>query len=254
MSFYAKTVAHWKMNDNAASTTVIDAMGNYNGTYKSAGGNAYTADHDVAGKVNNALDFVGDDDYVEVADDDVFSCVLKPFSISAWVYMHEATNFVMVSKGVSGTDGEWRFHIDSLDRPAIYLWDESINKYIERVDQTAVTENKWVHLVGTYDGGIEPTGLAIYLDGAKVDDKSYTSLNFVGVENLTHAVWIGRYDSDYSNGVIDNVMFFNVALTADEVKRIYNNGHGTEILAELDEQRTARRGTSPHGLRGRYEH
>lgn len=253
MSFSSKTIAHWKMNDNAASATVIDAMGLYNGTYTSAGGSANTADNDVAGKVNNALDFVGDDDYIVVTDAAVFSPVLTPFSVSAWVYMHDATLFAIASKGVSATDGEWRFHTDSLDRPAIYQWDESIDKYIERVCTTTAAENQWVHLVGTSDGGTSVDGLKIYSNGVRVDNHSYYSGSFAGTENLSHDVWIGRYNNDYANGVIDNLMYFNVELSADEVKRIYNNGHGTEILAEIDENVLPRRGTSPHGLRRRYE-
>lgn len=244
-------IAHWKLNDNAASTTVIDAMGTYNGTYISAGGSANTADHGVVGKVNNALDFVGDDDYIEIADNTIFSPVDTPFSISAWVNMHEATLFAIASKGISGTDGEWRFHVDSVDRLAIYLWDESINKYIERVDNALDMtdhENTWVHLVGTYDGGILAEGLKIYLNGERVDNKSYYSGSFDGIENLTHAVWIGRYNDDYSNGVIDNVMFFNIELDNAEAKRLYNNGHGTEIPAEGEEPSVIR----SSNLRGRY--
>lgn len=243
-------IAHWKMNDNAANTTVLDATGNHNGTFKSAGGEANTADHDVTGKIGNALDFVGDDDYIEVADAAIFSPVLTPFSISAWVYMHEATNFAIASKGISGTDGEWRFHTDSNDRPAMYLWDESIDKYIERVDQTAVAENQWVHLVGTYDGGILVTGLKIYLDGVRVDDKSYYSGSFDGTENLTHAVWIGRYNLDYSNGLIDNVMLFSKALNLKEVRRLYRVGMGTEKIPSL--QNRCLRGRYSNWSRSRY--
>lgn len=40
---------------------------------------------------------------------------------------------------------------------------------------------------------------------------------------------------------IDNVMFFSKELSFAEVKRLYNNGHGTEILAEVEQQRIATR-------------
>jgi hypothetical protein len=74
------------------------------------------------------------------------------------------------------------------------------------------------------------------------------------VENLAHDVWIGRYNAAYANGTIDDIHFFSAELSADEVKLLYNNGHGTEIPAEIDDQRSfLRRNNSPLGLRSRYE-
>jgi hypothetical protein len=234
-------IAHYKMNDNAASTAVIDAMGNYAGTYKSVGGNANTADHDVTGKVNNALDFVGDDDYIEVADNAVFSPVLSPFSISAWAYMHDATGFEIICKGVYNTDGEWALRtLPVTDILSFLFMDESeINCYLGRQYGTAITpfENTWIHVAGTYDGGITESGIRLYLNGKQIDDTSYSNGTFAGVENLAHAVWIGRCGTSYANGVIDNIMVFQVELTPGEVWRLYAGGHGTEIPAEGEENR-----------------
>ncbi len=208
----------------------------------------------VPGKINGAFDFETDD-YIEIADHADFTPAGTPFSISAWVYMHDATNFVIASKGVEATDGEWRFYTDGSDKLFAHFYDENINKYIGRTyNATALTQNTWLHLVMTYDGSALSTGIKLYLNSVQVDDTTDEVATFVAVENLTHAVWIGRYDTVYANGLIDNVMFFNIELTIDEVKRLYNSGHGTEIPADLDQTiRERRSGNSPNPMRQRYE-
>ena len=56
-------VAHYKMNDNAASAIVLDSTGNNNGTLSDGVSNV-TSDHDVTGIVNGALSFDGSNDRI----------------------------------------------------------------------------------------------------------------------------------------------------------------------------------------------
>jgi hypothetical protein len=94
----------------------------------------------------------------------------------------------------------------------------------------------------TYDGGTTSAGIKLYLNAVQVDDANdEDAVGFVAVENLTHDVWIGRYDAVYANGTIDNVMFFAKELTEDDIKILYGDGHGTEIIADLDESRRIKR-------------
>jgi len=250
-------IAHYKLNDNAASATVVDSAGSHNGTYKDSGGNINTSTGAMSGKINGALDFDGTDEYVEIADHADFTPALTPFSISAWCYMHDVTNFVIAAKGIDGSSSEWRFETFSLlnNKVQFILRDESNISYIGRRYNTALTENQWLHLVATYDGGTLEAGVKVYLDGIRVDDFSHSARVFVSVENLTAATWIGRYDTTYADGLIDNVMFFSIELTPIEVKQLYNNGHGTEIPADLDQVgvRARRSNNSPAPMRARYE-
>jgi len=244
------------MNDNLATDVIIDETGNHNGAVKDVTGTATSTFHSVAGKINKAQDFDGTDDYIEVADHADFTPALIPFSISAWVYMHDASDFVVTSKGVLGVDGEWVFYIAGDDILRWRQFDESLGIRRGRKYNSVLTgyENQWIHLVATADGGALSSGLRIYLNAIRIDDTDDLTGIFVSVENLTHAIWIGRYDTSYANGLIDNVVFFSKEVTPDEVKRIYNNGHGTEILAEVDSVISPRRSnTSPLGLRARYE-
>lgn len=214
----------------------------------------------VAGVVKTALEFNGSSDYIIVSDHDDFTPALTPFSISEWVNMDDATNFILASKGVFNTDGEWELFISTDDKLYIRFMDESVaDCRIGRSTSGTLTsyQNQWINIVMTYDGGTVNSGIKLYLNGVRVDDQDW-DLNpgsFVAVENLAHDVWIGRYSTVYGNGTIDNVYFFAAELTQDEVNILYNGGAGTEIPAELDQMMSPRRANlSPFSLRRRYEY
>lgn len=237
-------IAWWKMNDNAASATVVDETGNHNGTYKDSGGDLNTETGSVAGKINNSLDFDGTDEYVEIADHADFTPALTPFSISVWVYMHAAQDFDFLSKGAAGVDLEWYFVVGNDSKILSALYKAEQTAYIARKYDTALTsyQNQWIHLALTYDGGILATGIKIYLNAVQVDDTSLVGGTFDSVGNLSHPVWVGRYDNGYANGLIDNLMFFSKELNQKEVRRLYKAGMGEEQSWSLQNR----------GLRGRY--
>lgn len=255
-------IAHYKMNDNLATAVVIDSTGNHNGEYQIGGVAQNTNTSNVLGKINRALDFIGgaNGEHIEIADHTDFTPALTPFSISVGVYMLDATSFPILSKGVYNTDAEWRLQTDAGGKLQIRIFDENVdNCYIDKrydTDLRVAHENQWLHIVGTYSGGTTYDSLKLYLDGTRIDDIGWNAGSFATVRASGHDVWIGRYDSTYADGLIDNVMFFGVELTPDEVKRLYNNGHGTEIPADLDQTgpRARRSGNSPMAMRQRYEH
>ena len=177
------------------------------------------------------VDLDGNSDYIEVADHVDFSPGNgiadsgTPFSISMWVYMHSATYFVWASKWDVGANQEWCMFTGTQKRIHIRMYDDSENAYVGRRYNTSLAsyENQWTHFIVTYDGGTLSSGIKIYLNGNRVDDTDSESNPglFVAVENLNHDVWIGRYSDKYSNGLIDDVMIFNVKKSAAEIKSIY---------------------------------
>jgi len=250
-------IAEYKMNDRLATAVILDSSGNgHNGAVKDATGTATSAFHSVVGKINRAQDLDGTDDYIKIPDHANFTPASTPFSIETWIYMHDTSNFRIITKGVFNTDAEWLLRIFS-NKLGIFFYDESVDDcFIGRSYDTALVENRWYHSVATYDGGTLTSGIGIYVDGKRVDDKDIHSNpdSFVAVENLNAPVYIGRLGTDYADGLIDITRFYNKVLTLDEIKRLYNNGHGTEILTEVDEPRLLlRRNNSQFGLRSRYE-
>jgi len=81
-SSYGARVLHYKMNDNSATSTVVDSIGAYNGTYKDAEGEINTDDGTAMGKINECLDFDGDE-YIDVGN--TLQAVFRDdFSIALW--------------------------------------------------------------------------------------------------------------------------------------------------------------------------
>ncbi len=225
-------VAHWRCNDNADTNVVIDDRGAHNGVYHGTGTtDDYTSAHTAANSrgVGTCLDFDGTQDYIEVADHDDFTPVLTPFSISTWVYMHNAVYFVWASKWQVGSNQEWNIFTGTAKKIHFRMYDFSENAYIGRTYNTSLAsyENQWAHFVATYDGGTLSSGVKIYLNGNRVDDadsKSGNYQDFDSVENHSQPVWIGRYDTKYANGLIDNVIIYDHALSASEVLQLYRDG------------------------------
>ena len=244
-------IAHYKMNDIAATDVILDAAGSHNGAVKDVGGTATSAFHSVQGRNSLAQDLDGGDDYIEIADHADFTPALTPFSISAWVYMHAATNFPIVSKGVLDTDGEWYFFVGATGKVALRVFDESVNNcYLGRQYSVALTpyQNQWIHLVSTYNGGTDSAAVRLYLNGRRVDDgySRANAVSFNSVQASGHAVWISRYNAVYGNGFVDNVMFFSMVLTATEVKKLYLSG--SEILGEMEISNNITRNRERYGL------
>ena len=177
-----------------------------------------------------SYDFDGTDDYISIADADVFSfgdsTDDSAFSISTWVNMADATNFMIASKGVKNTDGEWRLEINVNDYMIMYLYDESVDDcFVGRYYTTTLDENVWLHLVATYDGrgGADAEdGINLYLNGNVVDNGDSKGGIYVAMENLAHDVWIGRYSTIYAEGQISNLKIHNRELSSTDVAYQYN--------------------------------
>lgn len=169
------------------------------------------------------------DGVIAVADHADFTPAGTALSVSAWCYMDDATSFVIASKGVYNTDGEWRFMSGAADKMFFKVSDESVdNCNIGRIYDTAMTsvaQGKWSHWVATYDGGtVSADAVRIYLNGLRVDDadSEANAGAFVAVENLAGEVRVGRYDSTYSDGKIDDLIIYTKVLTAEEILSIYS--------------------------------
>ncbi len=243
-----KIIAHYKMNDNAATAVVIDETGTHNGTYKDKDGNINTDTGDVAGKVNNALDFDGlqagggTDEYIEIPNHADFNVGTGDISVFAWVNSDDDSTYqVIVSKDNYIDDIAFRLMGDN----KLQIFIDNVNL----VSAVVVGINAW-HFVG-FTRKLGTTKL--YIDGVERG----SSASLTGSIDNAHNVFIGIRGNSWAlpfNGSIDNVMFFSVELTLDEVRILFNAGNGMENLAELDQEISPRRSNlSIHALRRRYE-
>jgi len=227
---YNNCIALYKMNDNAANPTVVDAMGNHNGTFKDAGGDPNTDAHYTEGKINGALEFDGTDDYVEVANHADFNFTLRPFSISMWLKCDNIGFRGFMSKFDNAGNDEFVIQTDPTSKLHFRCYDDSSGGFIGRTYDTALSTDVWFHLVVTYDGGLLSSGMKIYIDVQRVDDGDSKGGTFAGIEALNAPVNIGEYFGYEHDGLVDAVMFFDKVLSQEEIVWLWNEGDGIERL------------------------
>lgn len=223
--FDSNLVAWWKLNDNAATTVVVDSIGSNTGT-----ASANTNTKHVVGKVNGALIFDATDDEVNCGSDSsidnlfegggTFTCwfllsgrgetnVGRIADKGTWDLLSVVdTTTLEFGKAFVGQDGGWRF---------------------------SITAGVWQHVVIVYDDDLGANDPTVYLNGVSVnvsenetpgsdDASSDAALDlFIGDSVGSTTSW---------DGLIDNVMLFTRELNKAEAKYLYNGGRGLEVVGQ----------------------
>ena len=181
-----------------------------------------------SGKVGKALSFDGSNDYVAVPTNN--SIDTNNVSLSAWI---NSTNINKRYAVIAAKNYQYNIQLyDTTGRVAFYVKNASGTLY-SAVTDTALSNNTWYHIVGTFDGN----NLKIYVDGVllktqvfsgTVISNDYDFLIGQQANNCTPSPSCvgGNY---YFAGKIDEVKIFNYALTADEVLTDYNQGKTTVL-------------------------
>jgi len=152
-----------------------------------------------------------------------------PFSINAIVNSNDVTNTCIVNKGSWGTTGEYALWFDGSDKITFALYDENVpgtTGFIMRYCSVPSTslEGTDARITATYDGSGLVTGLAIYVNGVRLDDTSDASTGadtYVAMNRLGADLEIGVYDGAlYFNGIIKLISIYNKELDEGEIQDI----------------------------------
>ncbi len=207
-SWNVGVVSAWKMDD--ASGTILDSVGNgiNNGTN-------HGADYGATGKIGDAMDFEDTQDDVINITDSASLDFTDSMSVSVWIKFESvsswprfvwkrgsAESFAIMKDGGSLS---W-----ALGTPAVnYGWTPNTGQ--------------WYHIVGTFDKD-DPTSddMRLYLDGQSVNNGTKT---IPLVANSMNVVIGGAFSSAVSfDGLIDETILWDRAITASEVSGIYAAG------------------------------
>lgn len=238
-------VLEYKMDDNAASSAVVDSSGEgNNGTYKDADTGVNTSTGTTTGKINAALDF-DTDEHVDVGAT-LQATFRGSFSISVRVKPDDglpspAEDYI----GSENAASEDEIFVRSLISGKVRFKYGSDGDSVTLTTTNAVFadgQETWHHIVVVADSTIAGVGgTRIYFDGALAtslsggDTSAITFADFTTVDDLYVGVSnIDGTPTNYFNGPIDNVRIFNRALSADEVRILYNANNGLAVLGELD--------------------
>jgi hypothetical protein len=211
----AGCIAHWRMNDNDANTTVADSGPNgYDGTLN--GGNN-TVDISSSGKVNTALELDGTLDFINCGD--VCDAGTEDFEICGWI--QTTSGGVIVSKGTVG-DGTNHYYL---------LVNSSTGKVETGIGGSGAARKTAVSTTVVNDGGWHWIGASWDRDGNlqllidNVEDNyvdiSAESQSLDNAENFC----IGRYSnsaSGYFDGRLDDIRIYDKVLAKKARNLIFN--------------------------------
>lgn len=170
----------------------------------------------------------GTDEHITIVDAVELSPTATPLSISAWINMTSATNFVIVSKFVTATTTrEWQFSTQAANLLLLEIYDETQDKYILGCCPLTLVgaQGTWIHVAGVWNGNLTvPTyaDISLYINGASVAVIDADDAGFVKCRNTTAIVDIGHVDGNFANGYIDDVRIYNTERTAAQIKDLYN--------------------------------
>lgn len=195
-----------------------DKVGSNNGTvFGATNGINY-------GKINKGYNFDGSNDYINLGTSDEFNFT-DSFSISAWAYPKNINSEGAIVARYNYDNEERQYYLKFQNDMAIFaLSMAGTNVTTKFLISSTVNTNQWYHLVGIYDKENEVAKL--YLNSVLVDSAPITN----NLSGFNQPVGIGRLIDTpvaaFYEGYIDEVGFWNRALTPTEVSNLYNSGDG----------------------------
>jgi len=195
--------------------TADEILGHYN-----AGRAEFAEETD--GKVGNALEFDGVDDYVKIPYSENLG-ITEQITVEAWIY--PTPPHAIGNGGIL-----WGLSGGGFTKPNRFLVQDSgklfsqimINGSSSTVYGPYVTNNAWNHVVYVYDGSEE----VIYANGVKGTPSTKTGLIDTGTTYLQIGRGHGEGPHYFFNGTIDEVAIYDRALTEEEIQDHYNEGAG----------------------------
>ena len=214
-------ISHWKF-DEGQGETAFDSVGFNDGTIYGA---QWTP-----GKVGDyALEFDGQDDYVDLGNDSSLKPDL-PFSISAWINLSQINTYnriVALDINLVNYYGIW-FMVGPDNHLQISYGDggtTSASNRRTKLSTTIFTQDIWYHVVAVVRG---PTDMDIYINA--VDDGG-TYSGSGGVLKYSDGNCTIGYNytpGTFFNGKIDDVRLYSRSLSPEEVLQLFLEGFDSD--------------------------
>lgn len=171
----------------------------------------------VDGKFGDALEFDGADDYVDFGNDER----LKPqqLTVVAWFSTRKLNGYGHIFQ--SGNDWNdmagivFRVHQDGFFQSGVTQGPGNTVSWVNGPNLSAET---WYHAALTLDG----TNVVLYIDGEKAASTAGAKVLYD-----EHPIRVGSHSHSVSslfNGLIDEVAYFNEALSQEDIQLIMNEG------------------------------
>jgi hypothetical protein len=164
----------------------------------------------VPGRVGHALEFDGDDDFVEVA----AMKDLYHMTFATWVYPRTDVDYRPIATKVDDTSNQ--SFLFSLDDDQ-WIWEFTVGGSLKEFSpDTTFSPNTWYFYVATYDGAY----MRIYVDANELTPP----FAMTGVPDPTSSLMqIGEAElwSENANALISDLWVYDRALSASEIAWLY---------------------------------
>lgn len=170
------------------------------------------------GKSGGALNFNGRDSFLTLPNPEVFNR-LRAMTFSAWVNLRAMPSDFSGIASRRMPSELWWFGVKSGLGLQLYI-SGSGNGGDRTTGAGTLATGSWCHAVFTYEPG---RSSAIYINGKPLNVVTVTG-SLPGDEVTPVRIGRGVGPSETFDGIIDEVMIFDGALTAEEVARLYEDG------------------------------
>jgi len=200
----------WKLDDEEGSTAVDSSASGNDGTVSGALW--------VTGKINGALDFDGQDDYVSIPNESDFD-ITTNITVAVWVKLNSQSTDNFMSFITKGHESAW-----ALQRAArtggVSFYLNGLTNWDGLRGTANVFDDQWHHIAGVYDG----SRISVYVDGK--EDTFLETTGSIGTNDWD--VYIGANDEDvsgstgyrYCDGLLDDARVYDRALSDEEIKEL----------------------------------
>jgi len=196
-------VGHWTFDGTDISGTQVYDKSGQNNTGTSSGGVTK-----VMGKLGQGMKFNGVNGKVTATGYETAT-----FTLGAWVKTGDTREDKWFVEMTDGSGNRHGIGMYPAGKPVITY---GVAKY-KCSTGSVINDSKWHYFIGTYDG----TGAKIYIDGVSQNLSTELTTGTKTPNTLT----IGSTSSGgYVNSLIDDARVWNRALSAAEVKQLYNMG------------------------------
>lgn len=207
----SNTVALWHLNENTGTSITDSSTNNNNGNLIGSG------DEWTTGKFNYALDFDGNNEYVDVSDD-VSQTAMTELTISAWFNATVWSSQSCILSKWSNIAGETYYLFGYPSGTNLYFYIGNETASVSWTFSNLPSIREWHHVVGVYKAG---EYMKLFIDGVEISESTTDILPHISNQVSGRSLFIGRYNNgaldNYANGIVDEVIIYNKALTQEEI-------------------------------------
>lgn len=245
-------VAYWPLDDgieSPAARRISDACGTNNGVVTTKmGSSPWLENADT--KFSGSLLLDGHNGYADIPQTTALDIGTNAVSVSAWVKLRDLPSDIPESyAGIfDSVQDSYVLYLDKSGQELRFkVTTTSGDAARPGIKQSALRTNEWLHIVGTYAGNaaLASGQAAIYLNGLSAD--VHTGPDNGGTVGLTGPVKSGQAAALGRNGTqaaypffgaVDDIAVWSRALSAPEVKLLFDCGVMGANLADLLRQPT----------------